>query len=421
MNLKTRHLQARLKTLGQHFKVILVTGSRQVGKSTLLKETFPHLPVITFDAHQDIYGAMENPDLFLKLNPAPLILDEVQYIPQLLASIKRKVDESPAMGQYFLTGSHHIGLMKGVVEGLTGRIGIIDLERMTVFEDNQSVRFEDEHQNPPTWLQVYLEQPMALIQNFAGLATPHPLAEIIWRGGLPVAQEKPLIVVSDYLSSYITSYLQRDVLYIDPTAASPLFTKFLGAMTARTAQEIHAEDIMQTIGIKRDTFLQWEHLLQKTYQWRELPAYSGNCLKRLVKRGKGHCTDTGLAAHLQGISSPQALAVSPAVGPLFESLCVSTLFGMMSSLYQRPKVYHWRTYAGAEVDIVLEMNGKLYPIETKFGTTLSKHDTRGITAFRETYGDQVAHGLILYPGDYAYALSEHVTVLPFNALMKRKL
>jgi len=420
MNLKKRHIQERLKTLAQHFKVILVTGSRQVGKSTLLTEEFPHIPLITFDPHQNIHGALENPDLFLKTHPAPLILDEVQYAPQLLSSIKRKVDQSPAMGQYFLTGSHHIGLMKGVVEGLTGRVCILDLERMTVFEDARTVNFEGDNQNPPSWLEVYLEKPSDLVMHFAGLAGASGAAETIWRGGLPVALDKPSTILHEYLSSYITSYIEKDVLYIDPTAAHPSFSKFLGSMAARTAQEVHVEDMLSALGIKRPTFEQWKHILRKTYQWRELPPYTGNALKRLVKRGKGHFADTGLASHLLGLGSPQTLAVNPAIGALFESLCVSTIFGMMSSMYARPKVYHWRTYAGAEVDIVLEINGKLYPIEAKYGTRLSKHDARGITAFRQTYGDQVEHGLILYPGEYVYALSEHVTVLPFNAVMKRR-
>ncbi len=420
MSYKNRHAEARIRLLAQNFKVLLVTGARQVGKSTILRHIFPELPVVTFDPHEDIHGALASPDLFLKNNPSPLILDEVQYAPTLLSAIKRKVDESPAMGQYFLTGSHHIGLMKAVVEGMTGRVGILDLERMSIFEASESVHFEDIYQDPPSWLEVYLVDPASVARHFNGLADHHTVTDALWRGGLPVALEKRDILVSDYFSSYIRTYLERDVLYADPSAASPIFTRFLGSMAARTAQEINDTDIMGPLGIKRETFTQWEHILRQTYQWKELPPYFGNTLKRIVKRGKGHFADTGLSAYLQGIREPLTLLTHPANGALFESYCVNSIFQMMSGMYNRPMVYHWRTYAGAEVDIVLSMNGKLYPVETKFGTNLSKHDARGITAFRETYGPQVQHGLILYPGDYAYQLSEQVTVLPFNALMKKR-
>jgi len=419
MPYKNRHAEARLRLLAQNFKVILVTGARQVGKSTILRHLFPDTPIVTFDAHEDIHGAQANPDLFLKNSPCPLILDEIQYAPNLLSAIKRKVDESQAMGQYLLTGSHHIGLMKAVVEGMTGRVGILDLERMSLFEASETISFNDIYQDPPSWLEVYLTGPSSVARNFDGLAASHTVTDALWRGGLPVALEQHNVLVADYFSSYIRTYLERDILYVDPSAASPLFTRFLGSMAARTAQEINETDIMSSLGIKRDTFTKWQHILAQTYQWRELAPYSGNTLKRIVKKGKGHFADSGIAAYLQGIREPLTLLTHPSNGALFESYCVNSIFQMMSGMYSRPMVYHWRTYGGAEVDIVLDINGKLYPIETKFGTSLSKHDARGIMAFRETYGEQVQHGLILYPGNSAYQLSEQVTVLPFNALMKK--
>ena len=145
-----------------------------------------------------------------------------------------------------------------------------------------------------------------------------------------------------------------------------------------------------------------------------------NVMNHIVKKGKGYITDTGLAAHLQGIHDWQTLLRHPLSGALFETYCVNEVFQLISGLYRKPKVYHWRKIAGAEVNLILAMNGKLYPIEIKLGTSLTKNDTRGILAFPEAYGDQVQHGLILYPGDHAYMLSEHATALPFNALMKSR-
>jgi len=429
MNYKVRHVEQRLRLMAQHFKVILVIGARQTGKSTLLKHVFPDVPLITFDQYSDNYGAATDPELFVRTHPSPIILDEVQYVPGLMAVLKRTVDQSEAMGQYFLTGSHHIGLMKNAsIEGMTGRIGIIDLEHMTPFEYESAFSFDGGMQVPPTWLEMYLQEPESLVKRFSRVADVYDPAQLLWRGGFPMALAQPAPLVSDYFASYLRMYLERDVAFAAPGAPSPLFNRFVAMMAASTAQEINQEKIMKLLGITRGTFLTWIELLIKTYQWRELLPYSGNLMRRVSQRGKGHFTDTGLAAYLQGVRDFETLSAHPASGALFESYCVNLIFAMMSGLYHRPAAYHWRTYAGAEVDLVLQMNGILYPIEFKFSTTISGHDARGIEAFRQAHMqaeqqgesvDRVGHGLIVYVGQRAYQLSERVTVIPFNALMRR--
>jgi len=418
MQYKKRHVQEKIRLLAQYYKVILVTGARQVGKSTLLQNLFPDIPMITFDRHIDTYGARANPDHFLSSNPSPLILDEVQYVPELLSTIKRKVDMSDQRGQYFLTGSHNLGLLKASTEAMTGRMGIIDLEHMSVFEEAETVNFEKEYENPPSWLEVYLEDPSSLIKNFGGLAGSRTTIDTVWRGGFPEALARPDTLVGTYFKDYLHLYLERDALYANPTTMSPDFMRYVALMAALTAQEVKHEALMKKLGISRLLSQQWDHVLRQTYQWREVAAYDANASKRIVQKPKGHMTDTGLACYLQGIRDSATLLSSPLSGALFETYCVNLVHQLIEGLYKQPMVYHWRKTGGAEVDLVLSMNGKLYPIEIKLGTSLTGHDARGILAFREEYGSQVQHGLILYPGQHAYALSEHATVLPFNALMK---
>lgn len=418
MQYKNRHVQEKIKRLAQYYKVILVTGARQTGKSTLLKNLFPDMPMFTFDRHLDNHGARANPDYFLKNSPAPIILDEVQYVPELLSTIKRKVDASDQKGQYFLTGSHNLGLLQAATEGMTGRVGIVDLEHMSVFEDTQHLKFENGKQNPPSWLEVYLQDPSSLMRNFAGLAERYSTLETLFRGGYPEALERPEDLVSTYFDDYLHMYLERDALYANPSTASPQFMQYFGLMAALTGQESNHESLMKKLGISRLMVQRWDHVLKQTYQWREVRPYFNNLSQRLVKKPKGYITDTGLAAFLQGIRDPLTLLNSPLSGALFETYCVNLVHQLIAGLYKQPVVYHWRKIGGAEVDLVLAMNGKLYPIEIKLGTSLTKHDMRGILAFREEYGSQVEHGLILYPGDHCYALSEDVTILPFNALMK---
>ncbi len=150
-------------------------------------------------------------------------------------------------------------------------------------------------------------------------------------------------------------------------------------------------------------------------QWRELPPYHGNAIKRISGKRKGYLRDTGLAAYLQRISSPRALAVSPLLGALFETWVVNDIHGQLVQIDVPPLVYHWRTAGGAEVDLVLERDGRLYPIEIKCKTALSGHDTRGLRAFRETYAHQdIAMSLIVYAGRARYRANEHTMVIPWN-------
>ncbi len=418
MNYRIRHIQQRIIFLAQHFKVISITGARQIGKSTLLKNLFPNIPHIVFDRISDEYGAKENPALFLKSHPRPLILDEIQYVPELLSYIKRTVDESDAPGQYFLTGSHNLQSLKAAAESMAGRVGILDLEHLSIFEETKSFAFSGSAQVPPSWLEQYLSSPDTLVQQVVGTTTNLSPVHAIWRGGFPGLLDKPQELVSIFYKSYARTYIERDALYADISTGSPAFGKFLKIMAVLTAQEINYAHFSRELGLSEKQIQHWEHVLKQTYQWREIPAYHNNSLKRIAKRGKGYLTDTGLACNLQGIADPLSLLGSPLLGPLFETYCVNLIFKLISGLTEQPFVYHWRTLSGAEVDIVLCMNNKLYPIEVKSGTTLSKNDARGIASFREDYGPAVQHGLILYPETICYQLSENVTALPFNALIK---
>ncbi len=416
---KRRHIQERVKFLAQNFKVILITGARQIGKSTLLKNLFPDISIITFDRLNDVHGARSNPDLFIRTQPSPLILDEVQYVPELLGSIKRTVDQSDNMGQYFLTGSHNLGMLKAAAESMAGRVGIIDLEHFTPFEEAETFTFEGRKQTPPSWLESYLENPNDLIRNFAGISGPHSPVHTVWRGSFPALINKEEDYFTSYFDSYIRTYLERDASYADPSTASSVFHKYLKVMAVLSAREINYAHFGRELGLTKKVVLLWEHVLKQTYQWREVPSYELNSLERMSTRGKGYLTDTGLACYLQGIRDPLSLLGHPQFGDLFETYCVNLVYKLISSLAQQPYVYHWRVLAGAEVDLLLHMNGKFYPIEIKSTDSPSKYDARGILALREKLGPSVQHGIVLHAGTGCYALHEHVTALPFNALIKK--
>jgi uncharacterized protein len=182
---------------------------------------------------------------------------------------------------------------------------------------------------------------------------------------------------------------------------------------------VNASQLGRDVGVSPATARKWLDLLVNTYQWLELFPYQGNTIKRLSGKRKGLLRDTGMACTLQRISSPEALAVSPMLGAMFETLVVNEVLRQGNTLAMPPEAYHWRTGGGAEVDLVLDRDGKLYPIEVKCKSHLTKHDTRGLRAFRETYGgDRIMAGLIVYAGSECYRVDDQTIALPWNATLR---
>jgi predicted AAA+ superfamily ATPase len=410
MNYRTRYAESPLKRLAGHFKIVLVTGARQIGKTTLLRHAHPDLRLLVFDPFQDLYGAKADPDLLLDNFPAPLILDEIQFAPEMLSALKRRVDRSDDKGQYFLTGSQDLAVLRSVGESLAGRVGILHLEGMTLEEMLG-------RGDRGAWLGRYLDDPESLVENFAGTLTElGSMARQLWRGSLPGLLDLADEAAADYLRSYVETYIERDVRTAGDIREMAVFGRFLGLAAALTAQEINSSQLGRELGVKPDTARRWTDLLAATFQWRELLPFHGNAIKRLSGKSKGLFCDTGLACFLQRVSSPEALLVNPLLGAMFETWTVNAVLRQCITLPVPPQAYHWRTSGGAEVDLVLEWDGKLYPIEVKCKTTVGKHDTRGLRAFRETYSSrQVMPGLIIYAGRECYRVDGSTIALPWNA------
>lgn len=411
MTYKKRLCEDRVRQLSKFFKIVLLVGARQVGKSSLFAHLFPELRNFIFDPLQDLYGVRQDPDLFLKTNPMPIILDEIQYVPELLPSLKRKVDQSNKQGQYLLTGSQQLSVIKSITESLAGRVGIVELGVMTPQELYGSA--EQNH-----WLSQYLSDPYNFQKNFRGLLPNTPyLFEALWRGSMPGTIELPSTVLPNYFSSYVQTYVERDVRTLDNIQDVALFTRFFALLGALTAQEINYAQLGREIGISPSTAQRWCDILRRTYQWYEVPAYHGNAIKRISSKPKGFFSDTGIACYMHRISSPESLAGHPFLGAMFETFCFSMIRGLSNSLDTPPLCYHWRTANGAEVDIILELNGKLYPIEIKCKSNVTRSDIHGMKAFRETYPQKnIMPGLVIYAGDTCYFVDENTIALPWNSI-----
>lgn len=408
--LTPRLLRPRLERLARTFPVVVVSGARQVGKTTLLKQAFGAVAeLVVFDPVQDIGNARRDPDLFLDNHPAPVILDEIQFVPELVAALKRRIDRDRTPGQYLLTGSQQWHVLRNLAESLAGRAVFLDLEGFAL----------GELASPPAeapWLEAWLQDPEGFpAQPWEHLILPAPAFETVWRGTLPEPARLPLEVVPEFWSAYFRTYVERDVRLLTEVSDWHAFGRFVRLAAALTAQEINASQLGRELGLTPQTARRWLDLLVATFQWFEVPAFAGNALKRVSGKAKGHLADTGLACWAQALSSPAALGGHPLWGPLFESFVVADLRKQAATLSLAPRFHHWRSAGGAEVDLLLERDGRFFPIEIKAKTRVSRADARGIRAFREAYPHlSIAPGLVIAPCERMERLSEQDWSLPWD-------
>lgn len=378
----------RLKELFRYFPVVCVIGARQVGKTTLVHSCFPGIASVTFDEISDIGSARSDPDLFLQSHPAPYFLDEIQFVPQVLSSLKRLVDRDKGKGMYVLSGSQQFSVLKALSESMAGRVAFLELPPLARGE----ILGRPQERS-------FLREWVAKRGQIAGLPVaprPESIWPRIWRGGMPALIGLPDAMVADWCEGYVRTYLERDLRTVGDVSDIAEFRRFLALLASQTAQEINATQLGRELGMDRKTALRWASLAEAGFLWRELPSYSRNSAKRIAGRPKGLMADTGLACHLLRIQSPEGLQEHPLRGALFETWVVQQILRGFQDRAAPPHASHYRTLAGAEVDLVLEEDGWVFPIEVKLTARPDKLDARGLKSFRETWPEhRIAPGLLV--------------------------
>ncbi|MDR1497862.1 MAG: ATP-binding protein [Puniceicoccales bacterium] len=411
---KPRFIEKRLLNCAKLFKSVMLLGPRQCGKTTLLRHVFPEVPLVTFERNRDTHGARSDPDGFLKAFPPPLILDEAQYAPELFSTLKRFMDLRDERGQYFITGSQNPLLLREVGESMAGRVAILDLDFMDAPE------LAGIGDRTP-WLNVWLaDKGVANSLKYTVLPESSGGAlRALWRGGMPELARFDDASVHELLGSYFQTYVERDARVPGEIRSEADFVNFVTLCSALTAQEVNFAKLGRDIGIVPATAKKWFHNLRATFQWRELPAYSRNAVKRLSGKPKGYLSDTGLVCFLQHLDGVRAVNSSPLKGALFETWVVNSLRRQLGTISAKPGCYHWRTIAGAEVDAVLDLGGVRYLVEVKCKTNLDVHDLSGIRAFRKTYNEANAPAVVVYTGDVCRPLDAHTLAMPWNAILNK--
>lgn len=414
MRYHRRLIEPRLLAYVDAFPCVLLTGARQTGKSTLMQHCLgDRMKVFTFDPVQDLYGERRDPDLFLRNHPPPLVLDEIQYVPSLVAAVKRWIDVDRRPGQFVLTGSHQWQVMRHLSESLAGRTALLELSGFSLSES----RGDPGMAWLPLWLRAVSGQTVAG-SGSALLTAGRPVAwspsETLWRGSMPEPTGIPLAVVPGWMKGYVATYVQRDVRMQQEIRDEEQFGRFLGLCAALTAQEVNQRELGREVGASAPTARKWLDVLKAGRQWLELPAYARNLTQRLSRKPKGHLTDTGLACHLLRLPEPDAVSGSPAFGALFETLVVTDLIKQCVVLETEPAFHHYRQHSGAEVDLVIEYAGLLFPVEVKAAARVRPSDANGIAAFQAALGPLAGEGLVVYAGGECLRLAERATAVPLG-------
>ncbi len=339
-------------------KCLLITGARQVGKSTLIRHIFPDYNRANFDDRMTRLQAKEEPKLFFMNNPRPLFIDEVQKENSVLEEIKLIVDNSEKKGQFILSGSQKLELMKGMSESLAGRVSVSELWTLSMREIN-GVSF-NRHFVPSDGYIKEREQELVHYED---------LWSVIHRGLYPELYDTGRDWL-DFYSSYVTTYIERDINELI-SADSITFTKFMTAVAARTGEMLNYANIASDVGVSEPTVKSWISILERTGVIFILQPYSSSALSRAIKTPKLYFRDTGLACYLTKWISADALKNSAVAGNMFETFVVSEILKSYSNegLDYRFNVYYYRgkdkSASENEIDLIIEENGILYPIEVK--------------------------------------------------------
>jgi predicted AAA+ superfamily ATPase len=392
-----RTLSKTLKQTSDFFKVVLLTGPRQVGKTTLLEHIKePDRRYVSLDDMEILMMAQEDPAHFFERFPPPVLIDEVQKAPNLFPYIKAIADKSKKKGQFWLTGSQQFHLMKNVSESLAGRAAILDLQGFS-----QSEKEKDETR--PAFI------PEIPLQTKRPVWTTQKTFDVIVRGSFPQLFDGT--PSSLFYSSYIRTYIERDVREILKISNEHAFLKFLKITAGRTGQVLNYNNVAREIEVSVNTVKSWVSVLETSGLIYLLPPYSRNLTKRAIKTPKLYFLDTGLCCYLTGITTGKMAMDHQINGALFETYAVSEILKSYWHNGERPFAYFYRDTSGKEIDLILETNGKLWPIEIK---QTASPNPKMAQNFDVLSGEKCGKGALVCTANKFIPMNKDVNIVPVS-------
>lgn len=404
-----RTLSKILNTASEAFPVVLVTGPRQVGKTTLLEACADsRRGYVSLDDLEERALAQSDPALFLQRHPAPVIIDEIQYAPGLFSQLKIAVDQAKTPGLFWLTCSQKFHLMQGITESLAGRVAVLDLLGLSQAEIEGRADVALPFLPGPAWL--------SQARKHAGSAKP--VLEVyrgIWRGAYPKVVLDHNMPRDLFYNAYIQTYLQRDVRDLTRVGDERAFYNFLRASAARTGQLLNYADLARDVDIDQKTAKAWLSILETSGILYLLPPYHTNVTKRLVKTPKLYFLDTGLCAYLTQWSTPEALEAGAMSGAILETWMLSEIIKSYWHHGLTPPLYFYRDKDQKEIDLLIEQDNTLYPVEFKKTASPSQSASRHFPVL-ERLDKPVGHGAVICLRETDVPLSQSVDAIPVGYL-----
>ena len=352
-----RDLEEKILSLSEEYSAILITGPRQVGKTTVLRQLMQeNRTYVTLDDLEDRAMARNDPALFLQIHDRPILIDEVQYAPQLFSYIKMEIDNGAEPGSFWLTGSQAFRMMELAQESLAGRIALLHMSSLSqheIYGSGNTSPFSID---------------LNALKERVKTHTPADMQEIyqrIWKGSMPALVSGRFSDRDVFYSSYLQTYIERDVSELVNLTDKLIFRDFIRAAACRVGQLLNIHSIAQDVGVSDDTAKRWLQVLEKSDIIFYLRPYSNNLLKRTVKTPKLYFFDTGLVAYLTKYSSPDILVNGALNGAILENYAVSELLKTYQNNAKECLLWYYRDKEGHEIDMIMESDGVLHPLEIK--------------------------------------------------------
>ena len=405
---KPRTLTRTIHQVSGAFPILLLTGPRQVGKTTLLEQCGRGRSYVTLDDLEQRAIARDDPALFLQMHPAPATIDEVQYAPQLFGQLKLAVDKTKQPGMYWLTGSQKFHLMQGITETLAGRVAIIDLLGFSQAELDGRAEFNQAFAPTDEWL--------ANANATAG--APKQLMDIyrqIWLGAFPNPLLAGEAVRDIFYSSYVQTYIQRDVRALSRVGDELAFHRLLRAAAARTGQLVNFADLARDVDIDQKTAKAWLSILETAGLVHLLRPYHSNVTKRLVKTPKLYFLDTGLCAYLTGWSSPQTLEAGAMSGAILETWMFAEILKSYWHNGLEARFHFYRDRDRREVDLLIERDNQIHPVEFKKTASPSRSAAGSFSALAKL-DKPLGPGAVVCLKETAARLAKDIVAIPARLL-----
>ena len=399
----SRHIEQILREMLEQFKVVLITGPRQVGKTTMLKHSLPNYDYVTLDDMSELSLAKTDPALFFKNHRFPIIIDEVQYAPELFRYIKLLCDQTDLKGQICLTGSQTYHLMHNVSESLAGRIGILEMQGFSLRE-----LYDISYTDP------FIPTDDQLMNRGKCLKSYDHIWKNIQHGSMPALSDKQMNW-SYYYQSYVKSYIERDVRNLMNIKDAQLFYKFMIALAARTGSLFNANDIANTIDVSLKTVQSWISILEASGIIFFLRPYENNLLKRVVKKNKIYFYDTGLICYLIGWDNEKVLQNGAMSGAIFETFIISEIAKSYLNRGQNlQSLFFYRDNNQKEIDLIIAKADQVYPIEIKVSSTPSTSMGKNFSVLKHTDNVHIHPGTILCLSDRQFWLKSDLQSLAID-------